>query len=220
MARIPSPPNLGQKQSFLGWLLEKVLRLVIGTWLICQVIGFAFWSIWHLMSHGAREFMFRDFIDLWLNHSWRLPEWVGYIPTWKTPWVWVLLALVALWWYWPPIKNRLRSTPVYSDPQGSRGSAYDRSDHHEDLHDDGAFGFKSQKFKKPSNSRDLQTLRNYEGRYKDALDLFELSEPFTIAELKASYKKLIKETHPDNGGNPALFRQVKKAFELLKTRAK
>ena len=80
MARIPNPPNLGGDQSFLGWLLEKTLRGIIGTWLIWQAIGFAFWLIWQISAHGFREFMFRGYIDLWQNHSWKLPDWVGYIP--------------------------------------------------------------------------------------------------------------------------------------------
>ncbi|MEM7069260.1 MAG: hypothetical protein AAF478_10275 [Pseudomonadota bacterium] len=220
MARIPSPPDLGQNQSFLGWLFERTLRIIIGTWLIWQIIGFAFWSIWQLSGHGFREFMFRDFIDLWDNHSWRLPEWVGYIPTWQTPWVWVALVLFIVWWNWPRIKNRSRSTPTFADPPRYRGSAKSQSDPHEDWRDESEFAYQSSKWKRKSKSRDLAGGETLADQYKDALDLFELSEPFTVAELKASYSKLAKETHPDNGGNPALFRQVSKFYELLKTRAK
>ena len=155
----------------------------------------------------------------------KMGNWIGYIPTWQSPVVWVVVALLLVWWNWPHIKtgikNRSRSAPTLSDPQGSSGSAYDRLDPNEDLHNDERFDFKWWKWKEPSNSRDLaKSKKSKRTRYTDALDLFELSEPFTMAELKKAYAKLVKETHPDSGGNPALFRQVKKAFELLKTRAK
>ena len=220
MARIPNPPDLGQNQSFLGWLFEYFIRLILGTWLMCQAIGFIFWSIWHLSGHGFREFMFRDFIDLWQNHSWRLPEWVGYIPTWQSPVVWVVVALLLVWWFRRSRPSRARSKINFEDLRGSDRTTYDGQNRQENFSDESAFGFKAWKWKKPSKSRELDPLNSVKTRYDDALELFGLSEPFTMAELKHAYAKLVKETHPDKGGNPALFRQVNKAFELLKGKGK
>lgn len=149
MARIPNPPDLGQNQSFFGWLLEQIIRLVLGTWLLCQAIGFIFWSIWNLSAHGFREFMFRGYIDLWQNHSWRLPDWVGYIPTWQTPWIWVALILFIIWWNRRRIKTPSRSTPDFSDPKRSRGSAYDDADYED--YSDREFRFNWQKWGKQND---------------------------------------------------------------------
>lgn len=53
---------------------------------------------------------------------------------------------------------------------------------------------------------------------KDALELYELSRPYTLADIKRKRNALLLRVHPDHGGSLALTRQVNEAFELLKSR--
>lgn len=62
--------------------------------------------------------------------------------------------------------------------------------------------------------------RAVEDDYKDALDLFDLKDGYTLAELRKRYRELSQRSHPDKGGTDGLFRKVKEAFELLSKKAK
>lgn len=42
-----------------------------------------------------------------------------------------------------------------------------------------------------------------------------LSAQATWAEVKKAYRKLVMEHHPDKGGDPAIFRKVQGAYEVL-----
>ncbi|MCD8020111.1 MAG: DnaJ domain-containing protein [Clostridiales bacterium] len=61
--------------------------------------------------------------------------------------------------------------------------------------------------------------------YHDALVLFMLKEPYTSAELKSRYRKLMKTFHPDNGEkggegeNTELSAKINSAYQILKDRA-
>ena len=52
----------------------------------------------------------------------------------------------------------------------------------------------------------------------DALDLFELKQPYTLEQLKKRRKELMLRVHPDHGGSNMMARMVNEAFDLLKTR--
>lgn len=49
-----------------------------------------------------------------------------------------------------------------------------------------------------------------------ALAVLGLSYPFTQEELKEGYRKLVKQHHPDAGGNADRFMEIQAAYELLK----
>lgn len=49
-----------------------------------------------------------------------------------------------------------------------------------------------------------------------AIAILELSYPYTVEELKASYRRLARQHHPDMGGDAETFRRVQAAYELLK----
>jgi curved DNA-binding protein CbpA len=55
---------------------------------------------------------------------------------------------------------------------------------------------------------------------EQALDVFELDPPFTLVSLKARYKALVKEHHPDaHGGDKAAEEKLKiinQAYATLK----
>jgi len=56
----------------------------------------------------------------------------------------------------------------------------------------------------------IEELREY-------LKILGLSEyPEELSTLKTAYRQKAKETHPDHGGNPEMFRQLKWAYESLK----
>ncbi len=45
--------------------------------------------------------------------------------------------------------------------------------------------------------------------------IFGLDDDATDLELKKSYRELIKEHHPDNGGEPKMFIKIQKAYEKI-----
>lgn len=101
MARTPEPPDLRVKKSLLRFCAEIILRVIILTWLYAQAIGFLFYMIWHNSSVAFREFMFRDFINLWQNYSRGIfPSWFLAIPTWKDPLPWIILGLLIAAYFW------------------------------------------------------------------------------------------------------------------------
>jgi hypothetical protein len=51
-----------------------------------------------------------------------------------------------------------------------------------------------------------------------ALELFELSRPYTLGDLKRRRNELMLRVHPDHGGTASLFRQVNEAYDLLRSR--
>ena len=54
--------------------------------------------------------------------------------------------------------------------------------------------------------------------YSNVIDLFELEDGFTISDLKKSYRRLVKQYHPDNNGDIELFKQISVVYlELLST---
>ena len=52
----------------------------------------------------------------------------------------------------------------------------------------------------------------------DLLELFGLPQNFTNRELRKKFNSLIKQHHPDKGGDPDMFRKILDAYELLLTR--
>ena len=51
--------------------------------------------------------------------------------------------------------------------------------------------------------------------YKEALDLLGLNRHYTIAELKAAYRRLANEHHPDHGGSNEEMQKINAAKKLL-----
>jgi curved DNA-binding protein CbpA len=51
---------------------------------------------------------------------------------------------------------------------------------------------------------------------QDALAIFNLREDYTLDTLKREYIKLIKDAHPDKGGNPQIFKMISSAYDLLR----
>ena len=49
-----------------------------------------------------------------------------------------------------------------------------------------------------------------------SLKVLLIKMPFTMADLKASYRQASLRTHPDRGGSNALFTEVNEAYEYLK----
>jgi hypothetical protein len=47
------------------------------------------------------------------------------------------------------------------------------------------------------------------------LELFELREPFTVAELQHAYRLLARDAHPDRGGDPVEFVGITDARDRL-----
>ena len=52
---------------------------------------------------------------------------------------------------------------------------------------------------------------------EQALDLFGLRVPFSLRDLKASYRQMALKTHPDAGGSPAKFQAVSDSYNLLQS---
>ncbi len=50
---------------------------------------------------------------------------------------------------------------------------------------------------------------------QQALELFELTPPFSAHTLKQRYRQLRQHTHPDKGGSNQAFQQVIEAYEIL-----
>ena len=46
-------------------------------------------------------------------------------------------------------------------------------------------------------------------------DILELSPTAGLDEIKAAYRRLSTQVHPDRGGSGALFRLVREAYETL-----
>ncbi len=46
-------------------------------------------------------------------------------------------------------------------------------------------------------------------------EILEVSDDATLAEIKAAYRRLAPQVHPDLGGSKALFRLVQEAYETL-----
>lgn len=61
-----------------------------------------------------------------------------------------------------------------------------------------------------------------ESRRSDALNILDLEDDATAADIKAAYRRLVKLYHPDTNlddANTAIkFQQVKTAYEVLKTK--
>lgn len=49
-----------------------------------------------------------------------------------------------------------------------------------------------------------------------AMDILELAYPLEMSALKANYKKLVKQHHPDRGGDEEQFKAITNAYHLLK----
>ena len=53
---------------------------------------------------------------------------------------------------------------------------------------------------------------------KHALELFELSKPFSMEQLRTRRMEMLKKVHPDQGGSNMMARLVNEAYDVLKTR--
>lgn len=102
MARIPEPPVLYERGSLIGFITERVISIILGTWIIFQIIGLFFYSVFHFSSVNFREFMFREFIVYWEKWGTYIMteltpsffQWIWTLPTWKDPIGWVLVTVV------------------------------------------------------------------------------------------------------------------------------
>lgn len=157
MARIPERPELGRKQNLLFWLIERVVKMLIGTWVMFQVIGIIFWAIWHISSHDFREFMFRGYINYWdkwgyyimteLTPSWL--QWIWYLPTWKSPITWIILVGgLIVWWFWQAIKSRISFPSIRDYFPRSQSPAQAKPHKKEKPPKDDSFEFDSARWKK------------------------------------------------------------------------
>lgn len=50
---------------------------------------------------------------------------------------------------------------------------------------------------------------------KNLYDILGVSKNATFEEIKAKYKSLAQQHHPDKGGDPELFKEIKNAYEIL-----
>jgi DnaJ-class molecular chaperone len=53
--------------------------------------------------------------------------------------------------------------------------------------------------------------------FKVALEIFQLGERATLAQIKSRYRRLAKDYHPDhgNGADPEMINRVNEAYALL-----
>lgn len=79
------------------------------------------------------------------------------------------------------------------------------------------FGFKLEEGAPPAAAPTAERLSK---KQRAALAVFDLTYPFTPAQLKTRYRALVKKTHPDtNGGDKqaeARFREITEAYGVLK----
>ncbi len=54
------------------------------------------------------------------------------------------------------------------------------------------------------------------GARQDALQTLELAEGATDSEIKQRYQRLAQRHHPDRGGDPAYFMEIRAAYEMLR----
>lgn len=247
MARVSEPPDLGVRKSLLRFVVEAILKGIILIWLYAQAFGFGFYMIWHYSNVSFREFMFRDYINLWDIYSRDIfPPWFFEIPTWKDPLPWVIIALLLIAYirgnrgfpslnFSVPRYGRRRSGDPYKKPNGQKS----------DSHTDDDFAFDPSAFGEPSpnDSQEVKTLKlKLEKMARDmraaeqrahqaeqttshggskmtlqsALDLFEMSPPYTAEALKKRRMDLLKKVHPDTGGSNMIAKMVNEAYDLLK----
>lgn len=58
---------------------------------------------------------------------------------------------------------------------------------------------------------------NVEGDKQNALNILNIGTPTpTKSEIKQQYRKLVKKHHPDVGGNPETFIEIRQAYEQLR----
>ena len=50
---------------------------------------------------------------------------------------------------------------------------------------------------------------------KNLYDILGVSKNATFEEIKAKYKSLAQQHHPDKGGDPEIFKEIKNAYEVL-----
>jgi curved DNA-binding protein CbpA len=50
---------------------------------------------------------------------------------------------------------------------------------------------------------------------KNLYDILGVSKTATVEEIKAKYKSLAQQHHPDKGGDPEIFKEIKNAYEVL-----
>ena len=51
--------------------------------------------------------------------------------------------------------------------------------------------------------------------YTNLYDILGVSKDATFEEIKAKYKSLAQQHHPDKGGDPEVFKRIKNAYEIL-----
>lgn len=103
--------------------------------------------------------------------------------------------IVQLWTYNSPTKSQERTA------KAERAKAFFK-DH--------------PKQKAKQKSRPEQPPPPPSNEVSDALELFELKQPFTAKELAERRRVLAKKLHPDRGGSAGLFKQMEAAHEVLK----
>jgi len=69
---------------------------------------------------------------------------------------------------------------------------------------------------KSEDDKDDKTEDHKTEEIEKYLDLLELKQNPTVSELKQSYRKKVKQTHPDSGGSSEQFKKVKNAYNKLR----
>ena len=98
-------PILDGEFTLRRFILNFLVRLAWGLlkiWALMQLIGMTFYALYHYTDIAFSEFMFRGFINYWATWGehikyeltpWWL-RWIWQLPTWQTPFVWVLALIV------------------------------------------------------------------------------------------------------------------------------
>ena len=231
MARIPDPPELNKRQTFLGRVLYFVIGFPIALWIFWQL----FWMFWiavftwmdYAFGEGASQFMYEDLQAYWNKWGdWIMPWWFFHIPTWRHDWYALpLMAFLIYFHYGGKLprfqwkrKKSFSNEPPKDSPYNQKKQKKSQERKTAGSTDDD-FGFDPNAFKGGNNQQKQEPPRDKpkpDDKFKEALELFEMKMPFTLDELKKRRKQLLAKTHPDVGGSSYLFKQVENAFEILK----
>lgn len=71
--------------------------------------------------------------------------------------------------------------------------------------------------RRTSRSRNKQDRKQNDNKELDKhFKILDISPDASMSELKTSYRKKVKQTHPDAGGSPEQFKKIKKAYNKVK----
>ena len=108
---------------------------------------------------------------------------------------------------------------VVSEKEDNRSGSENIRKDYENFKDPFGFFDKETNFRRPTEQKEENSLSIEDNK---ALTLLGLGIPVKISELKARYKLLVKECHPDRtGGNKKLeerFKQINEAYQKVMTK--